>query len=243
MIDQVKKQCHLLRLLGFHEKAEIRATEAQSTSSTYLEFLRILLEDEALYRKEAKAKRLISRARFRSDCNLEDWDDTYDRGITKTRMRELGLLGFHKNRENLIVLGRTGEGKTHLAMSLGKRLCLEGITTAFYSVNIFFEEVNAAKASGGYLKLLRKLTKVPVMILDDFGLRAYTHEEATVLMDILEERYRKGSVIVTSQVDPKGWTKLFEDPVIAEAINDRLTKPCIKIKLKGGSYRDKLKAS
>lgn len=243
MIEQVKKQCTILRLHGFNENAELRANEAQLSSQTYLDFLQILLEDELLHRKNAKAKRLISKAKFRYDCDLEDWDDSYERGINKTKMKQLSLLGFHKNMENLIILGRTGEGKTHLAMSLGKRLCAEGITTQFYSVNLFFEEVNAAKASGKYLNLIKKLSRTPVIILDDFGLRAYTHEEATILMDILEDRYRKGTVMVTSQVDPRGWSKLFEDPVIAEAINDRLTKPSMTIKLKGGSYRDKLKVS
>ena len=194
-----------------------------------------------MYRKNARAKRLISQAKFRHDCDLEDWDDSYERGINKTKMKQLSLLGFHKYLENLIILGRAGEGKTHLAMSIGKRLCAEGITTLFFSVNLFFEEVNAAKASGKYLSFIKKLSRTPVIILDDFGLRAYTHEEATVLMDILEDRYRKGTAIITSQVDPIGWHKLFEDPVIAEAIADRLTKPSMAIKLKGGSYRDKLK--
>jgi DNA replication protein DnaC len=77
-------------------------------------------------------------------------------------------------------------------------------------------------------------------VLDYFGLRGYSHEEATVLVDVLAERYRKGIVIVTSQVDDKGWKKLFEDQVIAEAIVDRLTRPSQKLALKGGSYREKL---
>jgi DNA replication protein DnaC len=79
-----------------------------------------------------------------------------------------------------------------------------------------------------------------VLILDDFGLRNYTHEEATALMDILEERYRKGIQIVTSQVNAKGWVKLFDDPVIAEAIVDRLEHPSVLLTLKGGSYRERL---
>ena len=160
MIEQIKKQCGFLKLHGINEHAELRANEAQTASQTYLDFLQILLEDEKLYRKNARAKRLISRAKFRHDCDLEDWDDTYDRGITKTGMKQLSLLGFHKNMENLIILGKTGEGKTHLAMSLGKRLCTDGITTQFYSVNLFFEEVNAAKASGKYLNLIKKLLRV-----------------------------------------------------------------------------------
>ncbi|OFZ05159.1 MAG: hypothetical protein A2X97_09405 [Bdellovibrionales bacterium GWA1_52_35] len=90
--------------------------------------------------------------------------------------------------------------------------------------------------------LVKRLKQVPTLILDDFGLRNYTHEEATILVDMLEERYQKGSVIVTSQVDPKGWKKLFEDPVIGDAIVDRLTKPSRTVKFTGSSYRDKLKS-
>jgi len=86
------------------------------------------------------------------------------------------------------------------------------------------------------------LTKTKVLILDDLGLRNYTHEEATSVVDILEERYQNGPVIVTSQVEPQGWLKLFEDPVIAEAIVDRLIHPCQKITLNGErSYREKIK--
>jgi len=88
---------------------------------------------------------------------------------------------------------------------------------------------------------VQRLKQIPVLILDDFGLRSYTHDEANVLIDILEERYRKGVVIITSQVDPQGWPKLFEDPVIADAIIDRLTNPSRQVVLKGGSYREKLK--
>ena len=107
-------------------------------------------------------------------------------------------------------------------------------------MNLLFEEILSEKASGKYLAFIKRINKANILILDDFGLRNYTHEEATTLTDVLEERYQKGSVIITSQVDPKGWTKLFEDPVIAEAITDRLIHPSQTITLKGGSYREKL---
>src|SRR3990167_3192312 len=172
--------------------------------------------------------------------DIEDWDNSFDRGIHKGKLTELALGSFYNNKENLIILGKTGEGKTRLAISLGRRLCHENIKASFFSVNLLFEEILSEKASGKYLAFIKKTNKANILILDDFGLRNYTHEEATTLTDILEERYQKGSVIVTSQVDPKGWTKLFEDPVIAEAITDRLTHPSQTITLKGGSYREKL---
>ena len=140
----------------------------------------------------------------------------------------------------MLLLGKTGEGKSHLAVALGRRLCAEGLQTTFLPVNLLFEEIAAAKAAGKYLPRLRQLNKSKVIVLDDFGLRSYTHEEATALVDLLEDRYQRGVVIVTSQVDPRGWLKLFEDAVVGEAIVDRLLHPSQRVVLKGGSYRERL---
>lgn len=240
MLDQVKKLSSELRLYGFNDHSERRSEEALSNQLHPLEFLKLLLQDEQLSRKDKRSKSLITKAKFRSNADLEDWDLSFDRGLSKAKFKELFLFNFYHNRENLIILGSTGAGKTHLAISLGRRLCQDVITTAFLPMNFLFEEALAQRASGKYLQYIRKVTKAQIIILDDFGLRNYTHEEATILVDILEERYQKGSVILTSQVDPKGWVKLFEDPVIADAIVDRLNNPSSKITLKGGSYRERI---
>jgi len=238
--EPVKRLSHQLRLFGINNHLESRATEAVSKGLHPLEFLQLLLEDEVLQRRERLGKSLLSRAKFRYAADLEDWDTSFDRGISKQKIKELAGLSFYHNLENLLLLGRTGEGKTHLAIALGRRLCQENLSVAFLSVNFMFEEVLAARTSGKYLSYVKKLNQTKVLLLDDFGLRQYTHDEANVLVDILEDRGRKGPVIVTSQVDPKGWHKLFEDPVIAEAIVDRLENPSQKVTLKGGTYRDKL---
>lgn len=238
--DQMKSLSHQLRLFGVHAHFEARANQAQAQGLGHLEFLRLILEDESLFRKERSAKALMTRAKFRSIADLEDWDQSFERGITKAKLRELASLGFHQANENLLILGRTGEGKTHLAVAIGRRLCAENVSTLFLPVNFLFEEVQAARAAGKYLLFIKRLTATRVIILDDFGLRNYTHEEATWLVDLLEDRHRKGSVIVTSQVAPEGWIKLFEDPVIAEAIVSRLQHPSQRIKLAGGNYREKL---
>jgi len=241
MLDQIKNLSHQMRLFGIHEGADRRAQEALSGQLHPLEFLRLLLEDELLSRKDRASKMLTTKARFRFLADLEDWDFNIDRGIPRQKIRELSSLGFFHNRENLLILGKTGEGKTHLAIAIGKRLCQEGHKTLFLPVNFFFEEIAAARAAGHYLSYIRGLIKTETLIFDDFGLRNYTHEEATSLMDLLEERYQKGVVLLTSQINPEGWLKLFEDPVIAEAIVDRLIHPSQKIILKGpGSYRERL---
>ena len=238
--DQMRQLSHSLRLFGVQTSFESRAAQAASQGLNHIEFLRLVLEDEVLSRKERVAKSLKSRAKFRSHANLEDWDQTIERGLTKQKLRELATLGFYHVSENLLILGKTGEGKTHLAVALGQRLCSESLSVMFLPVNFLFEEVLAAKAAGKYLGYIKRLTQTKTIILDDFGLRNYTHEEANVLVDMLEDRHRKGSVIVTSQVDPLGWKKLFEDPIIAEAIVSRLENPSQKLHLRGGDYRARL---
>ena len=111
------------------------------------------------------------------------------------------------------------------------------------SVRSSDEELLAARTAGKVLSFLNRLNQTKVLILDDYGLRSYSHEEATFLVELLEARGKKGPVIVTSQVDPAGWEKLYEDPVIAEAIVDRIKNPSQKITLKGGSYRERLGAA
>jgi DNA replication protein DnaC len=242
-IENVRRLSHELRLFGIHESLERRSAEALSEQLPPIEYLRLVLEDERLNRKERAAKALKTRARFRSEAELEDWDHSIERGLSKPQFKDLTALGFFYNKENLIIAGPTGTGKTHLSIALGKKLCAENIRVRFYSVNLFLEECQAEKTAGRYLSFIRRLKPVDVIIMDDFGLRNYSHEEATLLVDLLEERYQLGSLIVTSQVAPTGWKKLFEDPVIAEAIVDRIVNPSKQIALAGLSYRTKLKKS
>ena len=230
-----------MKMHGISSTLERRLAEHANNSGEVEDLIRLLLEDERISRKNKMTKRLITRARFRRSCQLEDWDQSFDRGVNKAQFKELGLLSFYHNRENLIIVGGTGSGKTHLAISLGHRLCTHGISNSFFSTNLLLEEVAAQKAAGKYLTFVRSLARPGAIILDDFGLRTYNHDEAMALMDILEERYRKGATIVTSQVKPEGWLSLVEDRVTAEALVDRLQHPSSIIQLKGGSYREKFK--
>lgn len=240
MFESIKSLSHELRLFGIHRSVERRCGEALADSLHPSELVRLLLEDEKDQRKEAAGKRLTSRAQFRNGSVLENFDMSFDRGITKQKLKELSLLNFFHKKENLIIVGKTGVGKTNLAIALGKRLCEEGESTIFLSSNLLFEEAQAERAAGRYLKWIQKMRKTSVMILDDFALRNYNHEEANTLLQILEERYQKGITIITSQVSPAGWPSLFEDPVITEAIVDRLTNPSCCVELKGESYRKRL---
>jgi DNA replication protein DnaC len=237
MYDQLQSMAHQLRLFGIHGSVERRCQEALAEALHPGELVRLILEDESDARRRAAAKRLTKRAKFRREAELEGWDWTRDRGLSKAKFKELALLNFYHRALSLIIDGPTGVGKTELALALGHRLCAQGISVQFYSVNLFFEEIMAARVGGTYLKFVEKLRKVSVIIFDDFGLRSYTHDEASALQDILEERYGKGINIITSQVSPAGWLSLFEDRVIGESIVDRLSNPTEIITLKGESVR------
>jgi DNA replication protein DnaC len=239
--EQVKKISHELRLHGIHESFQRHADIAAAKSLHPNEFLKLVLDEEILFRRNKKAKALLSKAKFRTNVDLEDWDNSYDRGITKAQFRELAHLNFYHKKENLILVGTTGHGKSHLAISLGRQLCKNNISTIFLPVNFLFEEARAQRSAGKYVAYIKKMTKTEVILMDDFGLRNYTHDEANILVDLLEERYGKCLTILTSQVDPKGWRSLFEDPVIGDAIVDRLIHPATILTLQGGSYREKIK--
>lgn len=228
-----------LRLNGINESLSIRLQEVTDNNLSHQDFLKLILEDEFLYRKNKKSIRLKKRARFNDQSLLEDFESGIERGVTKTLLQRLSSLSFVEKKENLIFTGGTGAGKSYLAQALGHRACLEGIEVFYVSVNKLFKEIELNEVAGKYLSFLQKIKKASVLILDDFGLRNYSHDEASKLYDILEDRYHKASTIVTSQVRPKGWKTLFEDQVIAEAIIDRISSCALEINLKGESWRKK----
>ncbi len=226
-----------LKLSGMRESVEYRLEEAIQGDLAYQDFLSLILEDEKLYRENRKAERLRRRAKFNDVVSLENFDSTPERGVTKSMIKKLASMYFLEKFENIILTGGTGAGKSYLAQSIGQKACANGVEAAYYPASKFFREIEDAEIAGTYLKFLARIRKCKILILDDFGLRNYSHKEASVLYDVLEDRYQKGSVIITSQVKPTGWKSLFEDEVIAEAIVDRLESCAHLINVKGPSYR------
>jgi DNA replication protein DnaC len=220
---------------------DYRLTEATSANLDLSEALALLLEDELLYRQHKRFERLKRLATFSQGAHLESFDLATNRGISKTQLKKLESLDFIDQTENIIIFGPTGVGKSFLAQAIGFKACQQAMDTKFYSINKLFLEATAQAACGNTLGFLKKLRKQKILILDDFGLRNYTHAEASLLLDILEERYQVATTIMTSQIKPLGWKTLFEDQVIAEAILDRLINCAHIFELKGDSFRKKHK--
>jgi DNA replication protein DnaC len=226
-----------LQFFGMKQSLQYRLGEVTQSNLSHQQFFTFLLEDEKLYRKNRRTETLRKRAKFREVAHLEDFKILPTRGITKALLQQFKTLYFAAGYQNLFFIGGTGAGKSFLAQALGYECCAAGYETLFIPVNRLFKEIEIAEAQGNYLSYLSRLSKIRLLILDDFGLRNYSHKEATIFYEILEDRYRKGSVIITSQVKPQGWATLFEDKVIAEAVLDRLMASSHTVDVKGPSFR------
>ena len=227
-----------LKFFGIKESFEYRVKEAEQSALSHEEFLICLLEDERLYRRNRRCEMLRKRAKFRTSTYLENFEYSPSRGLSKSMLQSFKSLQFVRNRENVIFLGGTGVGKSFLAQAIGHEACAQGVEVFFIAANRLFKELELAEAQGTYLTYMNRLRKrVELLIIDDFGLRNYSHQEANVLYEILEDRYKHGSLIMTSQVRPEGWRSLFEDEVIAEAILDRIMACADTVEVKGSSYR------
>ncbi len=228
-----------LKLSGMEESIEYRIEEATESNLDFNEFICLLLEDEKLYRKNRRSASLRKKARFNNNAALEEFNVYLERGITRSMIKKLATLNFMREGENIIFIGGTGTGKSYLAQALGHKSCAHGSEALYLPVNVLFKRIQEAEVNGSYLRLLERMKKAKLIILDDFGLRNYSHKEALALYDLLEDSYRKRSMVITSQIKPKGWQNLFEDAVIAEAIIDRITSCAHTIEITGPSYRKK----
>jgi DNA replication protein DnaC len=226
-----------LQFYGIKNAFQYRLSEAVQSNLTHQQFVTFLLEDEKLYRKNRKTETLRKRAKFKDIVHLEEFKVVATRGITRSLIQQFKTLFFVDGFQNLFFIGGTGAGKSFLAQAIGHECCAAGYDTLFIPINRLFREIEMAEAQGNYLSYLSRLSKYRLIILDDFGIRSYSHKEATIFYEILEDRYRKGSVIITSQVRPQGWGALFADKVIAEAISDRLMASSQTIDVKGESFR------
>lgn len=202
------------------------------------EYLAILTDHQWEDRENKKIERLLKQAGFRQDANLADISYSPDRNLDRNMFTRLSTLDFITRKENIIVNGASGVGKSHLAQALGNQACLSGLKTLYCITARLFKKLKLSKVDGTYLKELEKLTKTELLILDDFGLQAFDNQDRETLMDIIDDRHGKKSTIISSQIPVSAWYEIIGgEGTIADAILDRIVNSSHRIDLKGESLR------
>jgi DNA replication protein DnaC len=199
----------------------------------------MLTEAEIQTRQQQKTQQLLRISKLRYHALLEQVNATAQRGLSKENLLQFSDGQFITKGENILITGSTGCGKSYLACALGRQACMLGYRTLYLSMNRFIESVANARLEGTYVKWLNQIGKIPLIILDDFGLQSLDHNMKITLLQILEDRYAKGATIITSQLPIKLWYDYIAEPTLADAIMDRLAAYAHKIELKGESLRIK----
>lgn len=228
---------HQLKLNGMAKRYEaiLKLPMDQHPDSHTL--ITLLTEAEAGYRVHHRTQLYLRLSKLRYNAVLEHIHCTPGRGISKEMLITLSEGTFIEQAENLLITGATGCGKSYLACAVGRNACLLGHRTLYYSMNRFIEALAASRLDGTYLKWLNQIAKTPLLILDDFGLQPLTQDMKLTLLQILEDRFAKGSTIITSQLPVSKWYEYINEPTLADAICDRLTANAHRIELKGESLR------
>jgi DNA replication protein DnaC len=238
-IPELTPQLKALRLSGILDSLEARNRQAVAGQLAYTEFLAMLIGDEVARRENKKFSMRLRRAQFRTTKTLEQFD--FDRlpKLNRALVHDLATGRYLHEKAPVLIVGPSGTGKSHLAQALGHCAVRQGIDVVFSTCTALTQSLNAARATGAYERKLATLARVPLLIIDDFGLKPLRAPADEDLHDLIAERYERGATIVTSNLDFSEWDQAFAtNRLLASATLDRLRHNAYCLELDGRSYRD-----
>lgn len=239
--EQTIEKMHKLKLFGM-----VRAFQnliQQKQNLTLDEMLGYLIDSEWDFKQNRKIERLLKRAKFRYQASFEEIDFNANRNLDKNQLLRMSDCSWIIKKENVLITGPTGVGKSYIACALGHNACLYGYKVLYSNAIKLFTQLKYCKADGTYIKEIEKIKNTDVFIIDDFGLEPLDFQSSISLLEIFEDRYNKKSTVISSQLPFKNWYDIITDKTIADAICDRIIQNTNKIELKGESLRRKKKNS
>jgi len=235
----LKASLKRLKLSGLLATLPDRVAYAQKTSLAPLDFLELVLHDEIERRDNKNLSNRLQRAGFNEPTTFEDFD--WDAPVTfdRDRVRDLFGLAFLEGRHDITFLGPVGVGKTFLACALGHAACRAGHHVRFLRSDEMLKLIHQSRADNSTERALRSLLAPDLLIIDDFGLRRLNAQQSSDFYEVIIERHRRSSTIVTSNRAIEEWIPLFDDPILAQSALDRLAHNAYQVVIEGDSYRSR----
>jgi len=232
LLEHTYNKMIAMKLHGMAHSIKERLERADHQSLSKEEFLGLLVDDEWLYRENRKLTTRLRVAKFKQhDAAIENIDYRTPRGLRKTQVLELAQNRWIRAHQSLLITGPSGAGKSYLAQALGLNACRNGFTVQYLRLPTLLAQFVQARAQGTYERLLKRLAKLALLIIDDFGLAALHEPERQDLLEAIEERYGTGATIVTSQLPVGDWHEYLGGGRLADAILDRLVHNASRIEL------------
>jgi DNA replication protein DnaC len=232
------QKLHALRLGSMAEAWAQQQRDAKIGALSFDERFALLVDAEHLARDNRRLGRLLKDADLRiPNACVEDIDTANGRGVDRGMLRQLTAGGWISEHLNVLVTGATGVGKSYIASAIGQAACRQRLQVLYRRLPRLFDELALARADGSYAKVLARLAKADLLILDDLGLGSPTDAQRHHLLEVMEDRYGRRSTLVTSQLPVSKWHEWLGDPTLADAVLDRLVHNAYKLELRGNSRR------
>ena len=238
-MEKIKERLKQLRLSGAITSLESRNQYALENKISYMDFLELLLEDEWAIRQSNAYRHRLVQSRLNEQKRLDNYDFTWQPELDKKIIMDLAACRFIPEKHNVVLMGKPGVGKTHLANALGLEAIKKGYKVLFTHANNLIDQLHRSKADGKYQSMLAKINKIDLLIIDELGFRKIPQNGMDDFFEIIRGRYELGSIIITTNRSFKDWGSLFGDMVMASAIIDRIVHHATIIRINGNSYRIK----
>jgi DNA replication protein DnaC len=231
-----------LQTMKLHGMASAFRLQLETTDTAQLSFeerFALLVDQQWLWKENRALERRLRASKLKERGVVEDIDYQHPRGLDRKLMRTLAASEWVKQHQNLLLIGPTGIGKTWLACALAQKACRDGYTILHKRAAELFRELSVAHADGSVGRLLLRLSRIDILVLDDFAMAPLKDSERRDFLELCDDRYQRRSTILTSQVPLAHWHEQIGDPTLADSILDRLVHNAYRLELSGESMRKK----